>query len=81
MNNIQLVHKSINLMRHKLNFKSIPTQQKAYTRLKPNPHTLGTFPEAEFVGRNGLHLPVHKFLSREDLDYMIATIIEFCKNT
>lgn len=59
----------------KLNFKCIPTQQKAYSRFYSfnNFH----FSNAEFVGRNGLHLPVHQFLTKEDLDYMIKTVQEF----
>jgi len=60
----------------KLNFKSIPTQQEAYTRLPPY-NILGTYKEAEYIGRNGLHLPVHQFLSKKDLDYMVQTIKGF----
>lgn len=58
----------------KLNFKSIPSQQKAYQFLG---YKEGDFPNSEFVGRNGLHLPVHQFLSKEDLNYMVDTIRDF----
>lgn len=66
-------------LEYKLNFKSVPTQQRAYTRLVNNPHKLGDFPEAEFVGRNGLHLACHQFLDQNDLNYMIDSIKGFFK--
>lgn len=59
----------------KLNFKCIPTQQYAYSRFYPFDKYF--LQNAEFVGRNGLHLPVHQFLTRDDLDYIITTIKEF----
>jgi len=58
----------------KLNFRCIPTQQKCYSYLG---YELGSFPEAEFVGRNGLHLPVHQFLTDDDIAYMVNIIEMF----
>lgn len=63
----------------KLNFKSIPTQQKAYTRFNYGNYKLGDFPNAEHIGRNGLHIPCHQFLSKSDLDYIIDSIIGYFK--
>jgi dTDP-4-amino-4,6-dideoxygalactose transaminase len=34
----------------------------------------GDFPEAEFVGTNGIHVGVHRYLSRQDLDLIINTV-------
>lgn len=50
----------------KRNFGSMPTQHKAFKYLG---HKLGEFPEAEYVGENGLHFGIHQYLSNEDLDY------------
>ncbi|MDO8486245.1 MAG: DegT/DnrJ/EryC1/StrS family aminotransferase [Candidatus Staskawiczbacteria bacterium] len=50
----------------KRNFGSMPTQHKAFKFLG---HKTGEFPEAEYVGDNGLHFGVHQHLSRKDLDY------------
>ena len=51
----------------KRNFGSMPTQHKAFEFLG---HKLGEFPEAEYVGSNGLHFGIHQHLSKEDLDYI-----------
>lgn len=51
----------------KRNFGSMPTQHKAFAFLG---HKVGEFPEAEYVGSNGLHIGVHHHLSKEDLDYI-----------
>jgi len=50
----------------KRNFGSMPTQHKAFEFLN---HKLGEFPEAEYVGDNGLHFGIHQYLSEQDLDY------------
>jgi len=50
----------------KRNFGSMPTQHKAFEYLG---HKIGEFPEAEYVGNNGLHFGVHQYLVKEDLDY------------
>ncbi len=47
----------------KINFRSMPTQQRAFKSLG---HSLGDFPEAEYVGDNGLHIGIHQYLKREE---------------
>lgn len=59
-----LENKSIECKR---NFGSMPTQHKAFKFLG---HKTGEFPEAEYVGNNGLHFGVHQHLSEKDLDYV-----------
>ncbi len=66
-----LTAKSIN---QKRNFGSIPTQHRAFAFLG---HVLGEFPEAEYVGNNGIHFGIHQFLSREDLDYISDVLHEY----
>jgi dTDP-4-amino-4,6-dideoxygalactose transaminase len=56
-----------NLVQCKRNFGSMPTQHKAFAFLG---HKLGEFPEAEYVGSNGLHIGVHHHLAKQDLDYV-----------
>jgi perosamine synthetase len=59
----------------KLNFKSAFTQQKAlkqFHNYKP-----GDFPAAEYVGRNGLHLPCHQHMNAFDIQYIVDTIKAF----
>jgi len=58
----------------KRNFGSMPTQQDAFRYLG---HSLGEFPEAEYVGNNGLHFGIHQYLSREDLDYASEVLHEY----
>ncbi len=60
----------------KRNFGSIPTQHRAFAFLG---HTLGEFPEAEYIGDNGIHFGIHQFLSREDLDYVSDVLHEYFK--
>jgi dTDP-4-amino-4,6-dideoxygalactose transaminase len=55
-------------------FSSIPTQCKGYKFLG---YKLGDFPNAEFIGRNGLHIGVHQDLSEEHIEYIIEKIKEF----
>jgi dTDP-4-amino-4,6-dideoxygalactose transaminase len=58
----------------KRNFGSMPTQHKAFEYLG---HKIGEFPEAEYVGNNGLHFGIHQYLSREDLDYALESLHEY----
>ena len=37
----------------------------------------GDFPESEYLAKNTLSLPVHEFVKKEDLDYMIKNIKKF----
>lgn len=60
----------------KLNFKSVFTQQKSMEYFS---YKQGDFPEAEFVGRNGLHLACHQFLTKDDMDYIVETVETFVK--
>ena len=64
----------------KLNFGCIPTQQPCYSThyatTKLANFSPGDFPEAEHVGRNGLHMACHQFLDGYDLDFMVRTIHE-----
>ena len=60
----------------KRNFGSIPTQHRAFAFLG---HTLGEFPEAEYIGDNGIHFGIHQFLSKEDLDYVSDVLHEYFK--
>ncbi len=65
-----------NSIKCKRNFGSMPTQHKAFEFLG---HKLGEFPEAEYVGNNGLHFGCHQYLSRDDLDYVSEKLHEYFK--
>ncbi|MBW2281279.1 MAG: DegT/DnrJ/EryC1/StrS family aminotransferase, partial [Deltaproteobacteria bacterium] len=47
-------------------FGSLPTQHRAFAFLG---HAPGSFPEAEYLGDNGLHFGCHQYLSEADIDY------------
>lgn len=55
-------------------FGSVPTQQPAFTFMG---HKLGAFPDAEYVGRNGLHIGIHQYLSEDDLHYISSIIHKY----
>jgi len=61
----------------KRNFGSMPTQHKAFKFLG---YKLGEFPEAEYVGDNGLHFGIHQYLSKKDLDYVSEILHQYFKN-
>lgn len=63
-----------NLISAKRNFGSMPTQHKAFEFMG---HELGEFPEAEYVGNNGLHIGIHQYLTRDHLDYLSDKIHEY----
>ena len=65
-----------NSIKCKRNFGSMPTQHKAFEFLG---NKLGEFPEAEYVGDNGLHFGCHQYLTREDLDYASDKLHEYFK--
>ena len=67
-------HLQSNSINCKRNFGSMPTQHRAFEYLG---HSLGEFPEAEYVGNNGLHFGIHQYLSREDLDYASEILHEY----
>jgi len=55
-------------------FSSMPTQCAGFTFLGHKP---GDFPNAEFIGDNGLHIGVHQDLEKEHIEYVLKTIKEF----
>ncbi len=55
-------------------FGSVPTQHKAFQFMG---HELGEFPEAEYVGRNGLHFGIHQYLTPDDIRYVSKAIHDF----
>ncbi len=67
-----------NLVQCKRNFGSMPTQHKAFAFLG---YKAGEFPEAEYVGSNGLHIGVHHHLSQKDLDYVSDLLHAYFKRS
>jgi len=57
-------------------FSSIPTQCGGYGYLG---HKIGDFPNAEFIGTNGIHIGVHQDLGRKECDYIIDVLDDFLK--
>ena len=55
-------------------FSSIPTQCEAFKFLG---YKVGDFPNAEYVGNNGIHIGVHQDLGKEHLDYFIELVARF----
>ena len=55
-------------------FGSMPTQHDAFKFLN---HKKGDFPEAEFIGNNGLHFGIHQYLKEEDIIYISNKIHAF----
>jgi len=58
-------------------FSSMPTQCKGFEFMG---YKLGDFPNAEYIGNNGIHIGVHQNLRKEHLDYLIAVVENFLKN-
>jgi dTDP-4-amino-4,6-dideoxygalactose transaminase len=58
----------------KRNFGSMPTQHQAFKFLG---HKLGEYPEAEYIGDNGLHFGIHQHISKEDLNYASDRLHEY----
>ncbi len=58
-------------------FLSMPTQSPGFKFLG---YRLGQFPNAEYIGRNGLHIGVHQDLGKPELDYVVEAVRGFlCK--
>lgn len=57
-------------------FSSIPTQCRGYEFLG---YHIGDFPEAEYIGDNGLHIGAHQDLGRDECDYFLEAMGEFLK--
>ena len=55
-------------------FASMPTQCAGFAHLG---HTLGAFPNAEYLGCHGLHIGVHHDLTLEHMDYVLDVIGRF----
>jgi dTDP-4-amino-4,6-dideoxygalactose transaminase len=55
-------------------FSSMPTQCKGFEFLG---YRLGEFPEAEYVGNNGIHIGVHQDITDEHIDYFIDVVERF----
>ena len=55
-------------------FSSMPTQCPGFSFLK---YRLGDFPNAEFMGNNGLHIGVHQDLGDAHIRYIFATLKQF----
>jgi dTDP-4-amino-4,6-dideoxygalactose transaminase len=55
-------------------FSSMPTQCPGYRFLG---HKIGDFPNAEYIGENGIHIGVHQDIGREECDYVLKTIETF----
>lgn len=55
-------------------FQSMPTQCPGFEYLG---HKLGDFPEAEYIGVNGLHIGCHQDLTTEHMEYFLRTVEKF----
>lgn len=55
-------------------FSSMPTQCSGFRFLG---HKIGDFPNAEYIGENGVHIGVHQDLGKKECDYIINTVEEF----
>ncbi len=55
-------------------FSSMPTQCDGFKFLG---HKLGDFPNAEFIGNNGIHIGTHQDMGSEHIDYFIDAIGDF----
>jgi dTDP-4-amino-4,6-dideoxygalactose transaminase len=55
-------------------FASMPTQCPGFAYLGYRP---GQFPNAEFMGRNGLHIGVHQELGLEEMEYVLQTLAQY----
>jgi dTDP-4-amino-4,6-dideoxygalactose transaminase len=57
-------------------FSSMPTQCPGFDFLGHKP---GDFPNAEFIGENGIHIGVHQDIGIEDIDYFMNIVGKFLK--
>jgi len=55
-------------------FASMPTQYVSFAYLG---YKLGQFPNAEYIGKHGLHIGVHQDLGLEEMDYVLERIERF----
>ena len=59
-------------------FSSMPTQCSGFAYLG---YKLGDFPNAEFMGNNGLHIGVHQDIADKHIDYLVQITKKFLKET
>jgi dTDP-4-amino-4,6-dideoxygalactose transaminase len=55
-------------------FLSMPTQCDGFGFLN---YKIGDFPNAEYIGKNGLHIGVHQDIGEEEIQYIIDTVASF----
>ncbi len=55
-------------------FESMPTQCQGFKFLG---HKMGSFPNAEYMGKFGIHIGVHQDLGLEEMDYVLDTLKKF----
>lgn len=55
-------------------FLSMPTQCQGFNFLG---YKFGDFPEAEYIGNNGLHMGIHQDITKEHIDYFIELVERF----
>ncbi|HOX15141.1 MAG TPA: DegT/DnrJ/EryC1/StrS family aminotransferase [Smithellaceae bacterium] len=55
-------------------FSSMPTQCAGFKYLG---HALGDFPNAEYIGEQGIHIGVHQDLGRTECDYILSVLSDF----
>jgi dTDP-4-amino-4,6-dideoxygalactose transaminase len=55
-------------------FSSMPTQCTGFNFLG---YKIGDFPNAEYIGENGIHIGVHQEMGRRECDYFIQAVEEF----
>jgi len=58
-------------------FASMPTQCAGFSFLG---YRQGEFPNAEYIGNNGIHIGVHQDLGEEHIDYVMDVIRKFLKD-
>jgi dTDP-4-amino-4,6-dideoxygalactose transaminase len=58
-------------------FASMPTQCPGFAYLG---HRLGQFPNAEYLGRRGLHVGVHQDLGTGEMEYLLDTLGRFLES-
>ena len=55
-------------------FASMPTQCPGFAFLG---YRMGDFPNAEYIGDNGIHIGVHQGLGKKECDYFLECIKKF----
>ncbi len=59
-------------------FSSIPTQCAGYEFLG---HSLGDFPNAENIGKNGIHIGLHQDIGSKEIDWFMDCLKRFIDNS